>query len=48
MPPRNQVDKKRIRQLAAAGTQPKAIAKRLGVSEGAVYRELSLRKGAKQ
>jgi hypothetical protein len=48
VPPRNQVDKKRIIQLADAGTKPAAIAQRLGVSEGAVYRELQLRKARKR
>jgi IS30 family transposase len=42
MPPRNEVDKKRIQQLARAGVTAQAIARRLMISEGSVYRELKL------
>lgn len=38
MPPRNQVDRKRILELARAGVDAKAIARRLGISEGSVHR----------
>lgn len=40
MPGRPPIDKDRIRQLAAQGVQPKAIAERLGVSRTVVSKEL--------
>jgi transposase len=37
MPPSTQVDRERVKQLAAQGLKPDAIAKRTGVSTAAVY-----------
>lgn len=47
MPPRTEVDKKRIEQLAAKGVKPQAIARRTGCSAAAVYSVLRTKRGAK-
>lgn len=38
MPPRNQVDAKRVLELARAGMAARAIARRLAISVGSVHR----------
>lgn len=37
MPPRTQVDRDRVKQLAAQGLPPAAIARRAGCSTAAIY-----------
>jgi DNA invertase Pin-like site-specific DNA recombinase len=47
MPPRTQIDKERVKQLAAEGLPPAAIARRAGCSTAAVYGVLRVYKRRK-